>query len=245
MGLNIRGALLLFSIVCCFTELFGGNRIVKEEMGKDVFVISGSFKGQNFLSNKSNCLYQYKAESDGFIRLRAKNEIDHSHIVTIYNGSGKELITQGTTQRINELSEEFAFYSQKDSVYLIEWQLADSEEFDWVGKQEAVRGLSPASAICVSDGMLTADHNTEMEQWFVFTAQENSTVCISSAGFTNENTCLFVYKDPLGLSIASSKGIGADLQAEVVIQCKKGEKYYMKWSNAFTNKKYNWKISYV
>ena len=241
VGNLCRSSVLLFIMLYFLQKSTLAIGIEERSPEKAVFIIEGDLEGKYFTSCDTCNVFQLKAKYDGFIQLNLKNANETSKVVTIYNLADLSVVTQGKTKLESQVNK-FGFKTCKDSVYIIDWHVNDNESFEWSGKQEEITGISSNNAIPIKEEKVMTSHSSDTDQWYVYTAEEDSRVCISSVGLTNENTCLFVYKDPQEGSMASSMGKSGTLQAEVTIHCEKGKKYYLKWSNAFTSANYNWTI---
>lgn len=229
--------LLSFSICVLDAKAEGlSKRIIKSAVK-----LSGN-EHVNLSATSVNSLFELNCVSDGVVTLTNTDKDMKRGVVTVFSKEMNEILVQATLNS----NESTSFYSVNNCRCFICWASKDRRDtLTWSVKQDSVEGLSERSAIQIEPGMQEVSHLDKMDKWFVFTAAKNGKVKISTVGLTGENTTLFIYKDSDEQMISSSNYAANSLQSEVVVSVEAGCSYLIKWSSAFTNKSYNWNLTYL
>jgi hypothetical protein len=137
-----------------------------------------------------------------------------------------------------------SFYAQKGDTFSI---VVNGNTFDAVAWSLTINqlenfpsGISCSLPIQASVGLNTAD-NSEGDQWFSYTAEENSLLEISSCGLTSYDTYVRVYSDCNAVLASSDDYCNA--QSYISLSVTKGKTYLICWSNYYTNHSFNWKLT--
>jgi len=197
------------------------------------------------VSSSSRKIFKLEALYDGKVELETNNEIESLIIVTVFSKDFKDVIVQNNVTSCVGSKLGLSFDSEVGEVYYITWDVDEQhKDISWSISQEELAGISPRNAIESSEGLMNVKHLDKKDRWFLFVPSKSGKVCISSIGYTQENTCLFVYGKDFDVTLASSNNFENSMQSKVVLDCKQGEKYYLKWSSAFTSGSYDWSIAY-
>ncbi|MCG8582774.1 MAG: hypothetical protein MI866_22815 [Bacteroidales bacterium] len=233
-------SLFLFAIVsCCYVMAIDFTK--GKHAGEDVIVISDG-NTKELIAKSGKTLFQVQAKYDGVVTIESSSLSEEVGLVTVFSSDYKTIVTQNLHRKEDAIS----FISRAGEVYYIIWQLKqDGIDLKWSVKQLEEKGISSSNAVVASVGLMEANHTKGYDSWFVYTAEHNGKVAFSSYGLTSENTCLFVYDKTCEVVVGSSNFTKGTLQSEVVVDVQKGEIYYIKWSNAFTDSNYKWTLAYL
>ncbi|MBK3518507.1 hypothetical protein [Carboxylicivirga marina] len=234
--LKKRAALAFFCLVTLYP--FTGLDAIGID-SEDVTVIS-EINCQNLKASQCKTVFEIKAQYSGVITIVGDYLSDNIGLVTVFTNDYKEIVTQN----LHELNNNISFLSQKGKTYNIVWQLkGEVQEVKWSINEIEQPGISYINAIEVSAAKMQTSHVGSMDQWFVYEAEESGEIQIGSFGHTNENTCLFVYDGTGEVVIASSNYYNGTLQSQATLNVIKGERYFIKWSSAFSTGSYSWEIA--
>jgi len=112
------------------------------------------------------------------------------------------------------------------------------------GISETLDGTKCENAIIVDLGINHANNQYGLEQWFVYTAAEDTAITVSTCGLTSKDTYLEVYTDCSGSMIAQDDD-ACDLQSKVTIEVAASQPYYIAWKPRYTNGEYDWALEYA
>ena len=238
---KVLGALCLLMCYMSHGIVSASNHYEKKTLDRAVVVTTG----ESLLVDSSHRVFKYSASECGMLLLESSEASSENCSVLVFKGEAKQVLAQSSvlkdSDRVN-----VNFPCEKGEVYYFYWDgLEENETINWSLVEKPVKGISPENPIEIEAGYFVANHSHKDDCWYVFEAGAAGSYLISSMGLTNENTCLFVYGADAGVSIASSDFVGESMQSKVILDCKKGETFLIRWSNAFTNESYRWELKRI
>ena len=96
------------------------------------------------------------------------------------------------------------------------------------------------------EASLGVNEASNVPMWFSYTLQTDEAVKISSVGYTEADTYLFVFSDCDEGPLAESDDSGDGYQSELLISdLGAGETLYIFWDNAYSSESFEWELSTV
>ncbi|TRX60353.1 hypothetical protein [Carboxylicivirga sp. M1479] len=237
------GKLLKFNAACyvVIMLLSVSNRIVASGIDKSIpgCKTINQENYDNLKATKTSKVFSYQASVDGLTLLRLDYKNGTKGVVTVMEHQSNDILFQ------KSFDKDLQFIAKGGCDYVISWAFKSEDAIvDWSIQHEQVLGLMPSSPVEVTTGVHSVSYSDQADKWFLFSAPKDGVVNVTTAGLTNENTCMFVYKVSSDVIIASSNSSDGTLQADADLEVKSGQEYLIKWSCAFTNKRHDWRVSY-
>jgi len=235
---KMLGALCLLMCYMSHDIVSASNCYEKATSGRAEVVTTD----ESLLADSNHRMFKYSARDCGMLLLGSTEESSENCSVLVFKGTTKQVLTQSSVLKDSDFVN-VSFPCEKGEVYYFYWDgLEENERINWSLVEKPVKGISSKNPIEIKTGCFEVDHSHGGDCWYVFEVGEDGRYLISSMGLTNENTCLFVYGSDADVSIASSNFVGESMQSKVIFDCKEGETFLIRWSNAFTNESYRWEL---